>query len=72
VIFPQSLRHGKGPPLSVATRKNNEYFSGTGMVSILVPDPAWIGLQLFRLMPLLGGNGVARPFLRFADEIGAQ
>src|SRR4029079_15398385 len=43
-----------GSTLSSATFKNNEYFSGSGMITVLVPEPSTIVLLMLGFAALAG------------------
>jgi autotransporter-associated beta strand protein len=45
-----------GSTSSGATFKNNEYFSGSGIITVLIPEPASVGLLLLGLTALAGGR----------------
>ena len=42
-----------GSSLSSATFKNNEFFSGNGMISVLIPEPTSVALMLVGLVALM-------------------
>jgi hypothetical protein len=57
LLFLNGLPQGPGTygsTLSSAAFKNNEYFSGTGIITVLLPEPTTLALMLFGLAMLAG------------------